>query len=121
MSKLKKQETVDLFEPSREEVVALKQELEKLEQVRIGGRLQPRIDIFAAKKGLIRFDEYGNTLVKSPAQYQDLMKTYQRVQGLQWYEQEQYFEKNPGKREEHFARIREMFKELRAKLNMKLI
>lgn len=114
------EEPVDFFEPTREEIYALKDALQKFPQERINGKMQPSIDRYAESKGIIRFNEFGETVVRKPREYLDLMAVNEKVRGIQWAETERIYQQFPEEREKARATFREMISQFKLKTFGKL-
>lgn len=110
-----------VFEPTRDEITALLKEVEATPQERIGGKLQPRIDVIAQKRGILTFDQWGNILMRQPSKYNDLLAIYKKVQGIRWAEQERVFEAFPEEREKFNGKIKDMMQGLKDKLGVKTV
>lgn len=109
----------DLWEPTRDEIMVLRKEIEATQPIRAGGRLQSRLDTLASQKGFVRFDEYGNTIVRDAIQYHQLSEMNEKVRKWQWHDQETVFKAFPEEREKHQNAIKKIMSNLADKFKIK--
>lgn len=88
----------NVWEPTTKEVEALRSELKKFPQKKIGSRLVSPFDQYLMSLKVIRLDENGHIWVKDPMGHTRLSKVNAKLEWKEHYEQERLYGQFPGEK-----------------------